>query len=88
MTFRLQAGDNHISGEGPRIGVTRLGLDKPALNEVLGALIVGGNQVVDGALKHEVVGTYAEFSLGDPLTEKSEARLRGLGFSGLSGALL
>lgn len=86
--FELPQGvwDDHIHGDGPHIGLTRSGFDRPDLDVAYRTLTRTGYTVADGAIKYTPLGTYGELALAEDrrLTRKAERRLRGLGFSGLN----
>ncbi|MBI2009254.1 hypothetical protein HYS84_02480 [Candidatus Saccharibacteria bacterium] len=76
--------DDHVRGDGPHIGLTRPGFDRPELDVAYRTLIKTGHSVDDGGIENTPRGKYGELAIDRDLTKKAEKRLRRLGFTGLN----
>ena len=87
ISFELprEVWDDHIHGDGPHIGLTRPGFDKPDLDVAYRTLVGTGHKVDDGGVENTIArGRYGELVIDRDPTKKTEKRLRGLGFIGIN----
>ena len=80
-----EAWDDHIHGDGPHIGLTRPGFDKPDLDVAYRTLVGTGHKVDDAGVENTIArGRYGELAIDRDPTKKAEKRLKRLGFTGLN----